>query len=337
MDTSGVWTYTSLDGINDSGISSSHLLTSKSPSLALETTMSNPNVLFPAPPIRKQPHQCSTHYLAGAPSSPRTSHPATRSCGINVVHQRSSSAIVDAMPSSVKHERSKSQAVSTYFLPEFQTDDVVPPTPPPKLKNRNSIYNTPSSSSFLRQLVSQSTNSELMQQLPQVFNQIDYPTPESSSSLAMIPLRASPIGGNAQPQPRNHHGRSVSMLDPSANYQKPLNPSNAQNIYAKHARSSSTLSPVQATARHIHHRSGSSKGVGVSRTASMLIPNSHSQAHLNGLPTTPHHHFQAQGVDRSPRPRVLRHHKSTTNIYGTESSQNRHHRSSSTPHEGFVL
>ncbi|TRY62905.1 hypothetical protein TCAL_07138, partial [Tigriopus californicus] len=336
LDTSGVWTYTSLDGINDSGVSSTHLLASKSPSLALDTAMPNPNVLsFPAPPIRKQPHQCSTHYLAGAPSSPRTSHPATRSCGINVVHQRSSSAIVDGMPSSVKHERSKSQAVSTYFLPDFQPD-ALPPTPPPKLKNRNSIYNTPSSSSFLRQLVSQSTNSELMQQLPHVFNQMDYPNTESSSSLAMIPLRASPIGGNAQPQSRNHHGRSVSMLDPSANYQTPLHPSKSQNIYAKHARSSSTLSPVQATARHIHHRSGSSKGGGVSRTSSMLLPNCHSQGHLSGLPTQ-HHHFQVQGVDRSPRPRVLRHHKSTTNIYGAESSQGRHHRSSSTPHEGFVL
>eukprot|EP00095_Tigriopus_kingsejongensis_P004367 maker-scaffold57_size444674-snap-gene-2.12 protein:Tk04367 transcript:maker-scaffold57_size444674-snap-gene-2.12-mRNA-1 annotation:"slit homolog 3 protein" len=338
LDTSGAWTYTSLDGNNDSGVSTTTLLNSKSSSLTrgmdLNYGLANGSP-FPAPPMRKQPHQCSTHYLAGAPSSPRLQTPATRSCGTNVVHQRSSSAIVNRLPS-VHHERSKSNALPSYFQGEFPTN--TPPTPPPKTKNRNSMYSLQQapSSSFLRQLVSQSTNPELIHQLPQVLKQMDNysPAQEVGSSLAMIPFRASPIGGNAQPVKPHHHGRSTSMLDPSAVYEHRQAPNRTPNIYAKHSRSSSTLSPMQAKARQINQRSSSGNVAGVTRTASMLLPMNPQFRQAGALPSQ---YNSPYDVERSPKPKVLRHHKSTTNLSARESSHHRHYRSSSTPYEGFVL
>jgi len=136
LDVSGVWTFTTMMspdiGINETGTSGTKLLATPTPMpnrtdadtdaaaamLALLGSATPKN--FPAPPMRKRPHQCSTHSI-GVLSSASTScsspmmasrgHrsnlllptesiysvPNTRSCGTNVggsFHQRSVSAFV---------------------------------------------------------------------------------------------------------------------------------------------------------------------------------------------------------------------------------------------------
>ena len=134
LDVSGVWTFTTMSpdiGINETGTSGTKLLQTPNPGraddnqaaaamLALLGSATPKN--FPAPPMRKRPHQCSTHSI-GVLSSPTTTTttcsspmmvprghrsnlllptesiynvPNTRSCGTNVggsFHQRSVSAI----------------------------------------------------------------------------------------------------------------------------------------------------------------------------------------------------------------------------------------------------
>jgi hypothetical protein len=194
LDVSGVWTFTPMDGTASTNVAGSpdvssqatpsrtrHLRTdsrtsvvrtgagsgasgastASAASLANEKMSSGPG--FPAPPVKKQPHQCSTHYLAGAPPPPaatstpdfvhhrslsneyyqfplgpvgtdRANH--TRSCGTNAadghhLHQRSSSAIVQSK-----------RPFSHLFMPVSSLEEV-PPTPPPKVNKQDSFYNFP--------------------------------------------------------------------------------------------------------------------------------------------------------------------------------------------------
>ena len=332
LDVSGVWTFTSMDGINDTGVSTTKLLTSPSNSPRILSNMnaggsssSTPMLSmlqqsnFPAPPVRKQPHQCSTHYLAGAPSSPLyASHnqhqrsvsnqlielsnsPATRSCGTNVVHQRSASAIVSKAQSFKQLRASASNIIQDKA-----------PTPPPKVKTRNSFYNLPqsgvtlpeniydNSTPFLQQLVCSSPNPELYGRLPPIGQADPQPVVRRATAAA-------------------HHQRSTSLLDPTAT----KSPEQGRSQYVKHGRSSSTLAPMAATPRHIR------SSAAVTRTASMHQPGNHFRSAVN---------LQQARLGDDQRLRVQ--YKSTSNIVPNPVGNGegpRHARSSSTPYEGFVL
>jgi hypothetical protein len=226
LDVSGVWTFTSMDGINASGISTTKLLSTPT---------------FPSPPMRKQPHQCSTHYLAGAPPPPPLHQrslsveanyavPLTRSCGTNIIHQRSLSTTSPTAQTMA--------SMQTLTL----SDSGRPPTPPPKQNSRNSIYNLPRPTtsnappSILQQLVSSCPNPELRGHL----------LPQPPMLLTSTPLAEAP-----------QHRRCTSLLEP----QEP-SPRSARRPHYRHhhARSSSMLAAVGGTPRrHLQH---------VTRTAS---------------------------------------------------------------------
>ena len=399
LDTSGVWTYTSLDaGINESGASTSKLISTPG---QLSTATSVPALAmlscrdggFP----RKQPHQCSTHYLSGAPSSPSTRYaghlsqqpPQTRSCGTNAVaHQRSSSAVVAQAKSISAHGRSKST-----IAPQL-ANQTNPPTPPPKLTKRNSVYNVYQSnanlpplnqnvyqsngqlqnqnvyqtneniyggSSFLQQLVSSSQDPEILSQLPGL---------RRSNEPTNYPQRQSPIGASNVPPPppctghyQSPHVRSSSMIDQVKQGQgqgqkgSPVaSPGVTRGGYTKHGRSVSTLAPVtyiSATPRQIHQRSSS--GVGVTRTASMLVAPSDSPAKRalyhksasnllqnrdsqGNSPAKRRHHRSVSHLDPSATGANLSLHPISLISNGeARSNGNLHNRSFSSPHEGFVL
>ena len=188
LDVSGVWTFTTMTpdiGINETGTSGTKLLRTPNPDradadtdgqaaaamLALLGSATPKN--FPAPPMRKRPHQCSTHSI-GVLSSPTTtstscsspmmaarSHrsnlflpsesiysvPNTRSCGTNVggsFHQRSISAIVSDHRRAVSYVVDDAKLTSVQHqrslssqqqqsMPQQHFDDVIPPALPPKL------------------------------------------------------------------------------------------------------------------------------------------------------------------------------------------------------------
>ena len=366
LDVSGAWTFTNTtqeSNPDSTAASTARLITSPATATGANAsedgqhyggTTSMLSMLqqhgnFPAPPIKKQPHQCSTHYLAGAPSSPQTRSPcpATRSCGTNFGnlqhhHQRSSSAVV-ARNDSFNHARSSSYAA--HASPMVKVGDGTPkgpqPTPPPKFANRNSVYND-AGASFMSRL-QQCAAAENVLKFGSG-HELRRPSSPPMSSLAMIPLRANNL---------NHHQRSTSLLDPAASAASAA----GGGRYAKHGRSVSNLSPMNsgtaATPRLIK--------APVTRTSSMMVSAAAAAA---------------AGGTRQPQGRTLTHHMSASNLVQqptrppTEGarpqpqgascgngSQNRsfsnlvpterammerrgpplHFRSKSTPHEGFVL
>ena len=367
LDVSGAWTFTNTtqeSNPDSTATSTARLITSPAAGeegqlyggAASMLSMLQQHGNFPAPPVRKQPHQCSTHYLAGAPSSPQTRSPcpATRSCGTNFGnlqhhHQRSSSAVV-ARNDSTHHARSSSYAARASPRARAVGEGNArgsQPTPPNGFAHRNSVYNDAGATLMSR--LQQSAAAESAFKFGSG-HELRRPSSPPMSSLAMIPLRANNLS--------HHHQRSTSLLDPAASATSgtPVTSANGGGRYAKHGRSVSNLSPMNAataaTPRLIK--------APVTRTSSMMV----SAA-------------AAAGGVRSSHGRTLTHHMSASNLVqqatrppaegarpqpqgasgGSGGSQNRsfsslvpseramsesrgppmHFRSKSTPHEGFVL
>ena len=383
LDVSGLWTFTSID--------------EDQPNATPVTSSS-----FPAPPVRKQPHQCSTHYLAGAPPSSSFSsqhqrassndggqRSTTRSCGTNVSspshHQRSKSANLAAGNDSRQRVESLLlNAVSSAKLPA-PTEADEPPRPPPKVRLKNSFYNLQHLQQVQQREPSADTiysspvpRSSLLQHLmaagapmppntprlppvgqaaPDQQNQRPPQDPLPQSSLAMIPLR---MASSSSPV----HARSVSLLETpkrlhhlSGGHQSPMLARVAatecgSGLYARHGRSSSNASTATGgTPRQIlHHRSTS----GIARTPSMAAgAKTSSSGNMTAsqlLLSRPPPHLPCIGADRSRLESgamgkygssVLshqHHYKSAANLNSVGGRAGvQHSRSSSTPHEGFVL
>lgn len=351
LDVSGVWTFTTSaeeNSANTTAASTAKLLSS-SPMTSdilhygngLGAANANTGATsmlsmlqqssFPAPPVRKQPHQCSMHYLAGAPSSP-PSQPATRSCGTNAIHQRSVSAIV-SKANSFNHARSSSYAA--HIAPRF-TDATPsrPPPPPPPQKSGNwssgvvhengpaPVYDT---TSFMYRL----QQSAAANAAAAAGHSPKRPSSPPSSSLAMTPLRANNLH-------ISHHQRSTSLLDPNAT-------GVGVGRYAKHGRSVSNLSPMNAaiaTPRLLK------SAAPVVRTSSMMNCRPGMALHKSASNLLYEPRPQPQGASSSAMPQ---HHKSFSSLVPNEAmavasampaaaiGRPVHFRSKSTPHEGFVL
>ncbi len=325
LDVSGVWTFSS----SSADDSNARLISSPQPQAAL----------FPAPPVKKQPHQCSTHYLAGAPSCNQqcndyhqrsfsqglTAMPNTRSCGTNVVvhHQRSISATANAVNKShsFKHQRSSSSNLMGRQFPNADEDDSNeqhPPPPPPKVKQKHSFYNYQQQldvssliysnpPSILQRILSDTADpgAFLLQRLPPV-GQAD-PAPKkatsSSSSLALIPLKAA--ADKRIPDHSAAHVRSTSLLE---------TPGPRVPHYVRHDRSSSSAA-LEGTPKAIQRRS------------SVLL-----QQRTNAEKPLEHQARQPQRLQQHQR------HQSALNLVQNDSSSPVHCRSASTPYnEGFVL
>ena len=396
LDVSGVWTFTSMDGANTT---SKPLLSSPHQSPA---PISRGVTTFPAPPVKKQPHQCEAHYLTGAPSSPATRAsttsiisggvlnsvfassppPATRSCGTNAVvmppHQRSKSAVAVAPKSAVAfkhHHHAKSSSnllVPTHPRAQHNRESLYgvagtamggndnPPTPPPKTKVPNSIYNS-SSSVFQQQQQMQREhiygNSGTSSFLAQLMNSCPPPDTNSQSpmsSLAMIPLRASNLLETQftmdQQKQQHNHQRSTSLLDPPSSGVIRGGSGSPHRNYIKHGRSSSNLAPGRngSAKHHLHQRSASGLAP-VSRTVSLIHQNSRSRPSSGSVanPAAPLQRAASSALQGASRLKSrIQHHKSYSNLpggggaaVGPDCMEMRvtHTRSSSSPHEGFVL
>ena len=397
LDVSGVWTFTSMDGMNTT---SKPLLSSPHQS---PLPVSRGTTSFPAPPVKKQPHQCEAHYLTGAPSSPATrasanssiyrvasndifmsSPPQTRSCGTNAVvapHQRSKSAVTSSnIPSFQQHTKSTSHIEPHHpIYGRVVIGDDKPPTPPPKKKVPNSVYN--SNSSFQQQqqmhrehIYGNSGNSSFLAQLMNSCPPPDYQQQQQASpmsSLAMIPLRATNLL-ETQKRMDHQHQRSTSLLDPPTNQKVSSainnnNSSSPHRNYIKHGRSSSNLTPAKnGTAKHQLHQRSASGLAPITRTVSMIQQNRSSSNNLRAPAATnlngggSRTNLRSNGGSLSPTAALqgaansamqgasrlksrIQHHKSYSNLPGGggggdfELRSISHARSSSTPHEGFVL
>ena len=327
LDVSGLWTFTSSTvGINDSAVSTAKLLPSSTPQNKI-VPPSSPQRLFPAPPIRKQPHQCSTHYLAGAPSSPcnnvhharsfshdvqtfnnqtKTQQPIiTRSCGTNVVHhhQRSTSALVMNPQVFNPHQRSSSLVESSQHR---QANGQLGASFTSNIQQAQSPEQIYSGSSIMQHLA------------------MSKPTVEKDIMLRLPPIGQSNDNSTDVPIVNSNHQRSTSLLDPSA--------LKHQQHFAKHGRSSSTLAPAAVvTPRTIKQR----PCVQVARAASML--------------NTKSNQFRSNPCLDGRKRLLVMNNKSLSNLTNAHvemldntgiivnSGHFNHNRSSSTPYEGFIL
>ena len=367
LDVSGVWTFTSTADdaagtANSTAASTAKLLTSPTPDASGYPHLGNPNSggtsmlamlqqttasPFPAPPVKKQPHQCSTHYLSGAPSSPLTRSPllapATRSCGTNVVnnyHQRSSSAGV-SKANSFNHARSASYAAHVATPTKRNCEGgVESPSRMRSSQQRVSAGFDAPGPSLLMQHRTGSRGIILTPPVPEV--------PRSSSppmsSLAMIPLRGI------------QHTRSSSLLDPTATGGGGGGGGGGRYAKHGHGRSASNLSPMTAVGTPRLLKSSTS----VARTSSMM-----NGGRAGATPRAPSHHKSASNLAFGPRPQPQgassssvsasmlhshQHHQSFNSLVPAVGDQHVeafprptsnappvHFRSKSTPHEGFVL
>ena len=365
LDVSGAWTFTNTTqetNADSTVASTAKLITSPAATAAEDNRQCGaypnsggaPSMLsmlqqqgnFPAPPIRKQPHQCSTHYLAGAPSSPQTRSPcpATRSCGTNfdVHHQRSSSAIV-TRNESFSHARSSSYAA--HAQPLVKAGDTTPaglqpPQPPRVLSGRNGAFNEPGGASFMSRL-QQSAAAEGAHAFGSG-HELRRPSSPPMSSLAMIPLRAANLP--------NHHQRSSSLLDPAATA-APSAAAAAGGRYAKHGRSASNLSPLNPMAVAAAAANPRSLKTPVARTSSMMVSAAAAAGTRQTQSRTLTHHMSASNLLQQPRPPAAEGARPQPQGASCGSGTQKrpfppglmprerpvHFRSKSTPHEGFVL
>jgi hypothetical protein len=386
LDVSGVWTFTPMSpdlGINESGTSGTKLLQTPN---GRDTDHSNAAAMlmllgpatpksFPAPPMRKRPHQCSTHSI-GVLSSPTTcSSPMsvaaahhrsnsflpssesfynlvpngnTRSCGTNVnsYHQRSVSAIadhrrtvsyiVDDGKTQIQHQRSLSSQQQQQQQQQQPIEGRRPPALPPKVGGSTSIYRPSETTATPTKIYDEPQSSNLPQfSFLQQLVQSSPNHPELLDTLRRHQVEP--------PQPRFN----ASRLTPKTVTRSPnvvtRSPSCAASLYT-HQRAVSMLEPMTSY-NETSPATQNSRFVKHIRSSSTLAP----------MPETPssrrviHQRSTSNGLTRvtsnvtptrhSKTSQQILLHKSTSNLCpNPDGGKTSHHkRSSSTPYEGFVV
>lgn len=382
LDVSGVWTFTPMSpetGINETGTSGTKLLQTpvrdldvnpEAAMLALLGSATPKN--FPAPPMRKRPHQCSTHSI-GVLSSPTTTTtscsspisiarghrsnlflpseslynvPSTRSCGTNVsnnFHQRSVSALVPDHRRAISYVTDDTGLTSVKHMrshsSQQQGEEIRPPALPPKLGSGvitrpAEMTSTPmkSGDTICQNVVPQMQFSFLQQLVQSSPNH-----PELLDTLRRHQI---------EPQPR----RSTPKLSTNCVTRSPKvvtrSPSCAASLFNNHQRAVSMLepmtsfnvetsSPATLNGRYVKHiRSSSTLAPTPELAANRRIVHQRSTSNVISR-------VASNVTPTRHRTTQQRHqlHKSTSNLSTNPDGEKKpiHQRSSSTPYEGFVV
>ena len=328
LDVSGVWTFTPN---NESGLSTTQLLpqTPDCPSIPLNNPNSGSTTMlamlrannaavapnFPAPPVRKQPrpyldqiyHQRSRSQDAEMTLNDVT--PMTRSCGTNVVHQRSVSAVA---------------ATKARQNPTYLNNDV-------HLMSGGGPY---------RQYQSQILRDHSPVQNSHL-RSASHVLPGTRQSPIGAAAAAGCGGGSfihqlaiSSPDPDLLHTleRHQRQEQPS-----PQRPKMTSHLYAKHGRSTSTVVPMTTSSQSPIRPHAATQQAVHQRSKSHVVESNPSPVVLNAKQLSRQAVKQYKSTTNLSGGGGGGHPISRANARSTSNLSTVHQRSSSSPYEGFVL